>query len=82
MNILALYLHRYIRMTPLLAATILVSVSLLRFLGNGPFWPILVDFNGGHCMHYWHSTMLYIQNYVNPDKIVSVQNVFADMSLR
>lgn len=78
-NILFLYLHRYIRTTPLLAASILISVSLLRFLGNGPFWPIVVDFNGGHCTRYWWSTLLHVQNYVNSKKIVRIQNIFADM---
>ena len=71
-KIFSVYLHRYVRMTPLLAVSMLVSMSLLRFLGNGPFWPIVLDFNTGHCEHYWWSTLIYVQNYVNPKNIVSI----------
>lgn len=58
-------------MTPLLAVSILVSMSILKFMGNGPFWPIMLDFNTGHCKRYWWSTLIYVQNYVNPKNIVS-----------
>lgn len=44
LNIVSLYVQRYLRMTPLLAVYLLMSVSLLRFVGNGPVFPISVDF--------------------------------------
>lgn len=69
LNILSLYLHRYLRMTPLLGVCVLVSVSLYRFLGNGPVWPISVHFFNENCKHYWWSALLHIQNYVNPGQI-------------
>lgn len=75
MNVFYVYLHRYVRMTPLLAVCILVSMTLLRFMGNGPVWPIMLDFNTGHCERYWWSTLIYVQNYVNPKNIVSIDAI-------
>lgn len=67
------YLHRYLRLTPLLAISFLVSMSLLRFVGNGPVWPLTLDFLSKSCERYWWSTLLYVQNYVNPNDIVSIE---------
>lgn len=64
-----MYLHRYLRMTPLLGVYILSSMSLFRFLGNGPVWPISVEFLSENCKQYWWTTLLHIQNYVNPGTI-------------
>lgn len=33
-----MYLHRFLRLTPLLSASILMTI-LARFMGSGPFWP-------------------------------------------
>lgn len=71
LNIFPLYFHRFLRVTPLFGATILFSMSLLRFLANGPVWPIYVDFTSGTCDRYWWSSLLFVQNYVNPANIVS-----------
>lgn len=70
LNIISIYLHRYLRLTPLLGASFLFTMSLLRFLGNGPVWPITLEFLSGGCDRYWWSSLLYTQNYVNPESIV------------
>lgn len=69
-NVPLLYFHRYLRLTPLLGVSFLFSMSLLRFLGNGPLWPSVIGFLGSQCETNWWSTLLYIQNYVNPENIV------------
>lgn len=64
------YFHRYIRLTPIVAITILFSSTLLWRLGDGPLWHTLI--NGGiSCETTWWSALLYIQNYYNPERIVS-----------
>lgn len=70
MNILLLYLHRYLRLTPLLAVLILFCMTLFPFIENGPMWPNTVEYFGGQCERTWLSTLLYIQNYVNPEDMV------------
>lgn len=70
MNIPLLYLHRYLRLTPLLVVSVLFSMSLLRFLGSGPLYPTMLKAFFGQCEKYWWSTLLYVQNYVNPSEMV------------
>lgn len=76
MNIALVYLHRYLRLTPLLAVTTLFSTSVLQFFGNGPLWPDVVGFFAQQCKRNWWKTLLYIQNYASPDDIVSVRLAF------
>lgn len=67
-----LYVHRYIRLTPLLVVTIMISSTLMRFLGNGPLWPSIAELIRDQCERHWLSTLFYVQNYVNVDDIVSI----------
>lgn len=69
MNVPLLYLHRYLRLTPLLIVTVLFSMSLIRFFGSGPLWPNMIESLGIQCERYWWSTLLYIQNYANPKQM-------------
>lgn len=70
-NIWKLYAHRLLRLTPLMGATILLSMSLMRFMGNGPVWPLSMDYLRQSCQQYWLPSLLYIQNYVNPESYVN-----------
>lgn len=66
-----LYLHRYLRLTPLLAACVLIAITVFKHLGSGPLWA-LFNYVGveENCRNYWWSTLLFIQNYYNPDQMV------------
>ncbi|XP_031635113.1 nose resistant to fluoxetine protein 6-like [Contarinia nasturtii] len=66
-NVVQFYIHRYVRLTPLLIISILVSVC--RFAGNGPLLPNMLSITSNQCKRYWWSTLLYIQNYVNPENL-------------
>lgn len=76
LDILSMYLHRYIRLTPAVAAAVLFVVSLLKFMGSGPYWHNFVDVHKTGCDEYWWSTLLYVQNYVNPTNLVSLHLLF------
>ncbi|KAK4876117.1 hypothetical protein RN001_012539 [Aquatica leii] len=66
-NIVLYYLNRIIRLTPALAVTVLVSATLMRHYGSGPIWPYMRDlFIVNSCRKHWWSSLLYVQNYVNP----------------
>ncbi|XP_055370763.1 uncharacterized protein LOC129605190 [Condylostylus longicornis] len=67
LNVFKMYLHRYLRLTPLLAAMVLFTASLQRYLGNGPFWNF--DQVEQYCQENWWSTLLYVANYVHGDKL-------------
>ena len=63
LNIPRMILHRYIRYTPVLAAIVLYIVSVAKFSIIGPINPdVVID----PCVKYWWSTLLHVQNYVNP----------------
>ncbi|XP_055613183.1 nose resistant to fluoxetine protein 6-like [Uranotaenia lowii] len=68
-NPLWLYLHRYIRITAPLAALVLITVSLTMYMGEGVMWKWLIDQMQVTCSKYWWSTLLHIQNYVNPEEL-------------
>lgn len=66
-----LYFYRYLRLTPLLGFCIIFAVSLFRFCGSGPFWSHLTGSIRTECEQNWWINLLYLQNYIHPEKIVS-----------
>ncbi|XP_066146805.1 nose resistant to fluoxetine protein 6-like isoform X2 [Euwallacea fornicatus] len=64
-NIFYFYFHRYVRLTPPYFAVILVSMSLLQYLGSGPHWSFIVNYFQGFCEKSWWSSLLYLQNYID-----------------
>ncbi|XP_063625478.1 nose resistant to fluoxetine protein 6-like [Cydia splendana] len=67
-NIHLFYLHRLLRMFPLLAAVVLYQASLFQHSADGPRWPALAT-STHNCRHWWWSTLLHVQNYVNLTEI-------------
>ncbi|XP_060531734.1 nose resistant to fluoxetine protein 6-like [Cylas formicarius] len=66
---LAFYVHRILRLTPALAATILLYSTLLDDLGSGPYWFLVYYFFQKKCEDNWWSTLMYVQNYVHPTEM-------------
>ncbi|XP_037919271.1 nose resistant to fluoxetine protein 6-like isoform X1 [Hermetia illucens] len=71
-HIMWMYFHRYLRLFPILAATILFTTTLHRFIGDGPLWKKVGGKVGINCPEYWWTSLLYIQNIVNPSKLCLV----------
>ncbi|XP_045478918.1 nose resistant to fluoxetine protein 6-like isoform X2 [Harmonia axyridis] len=67
-NIIIYYLHRYIRLTPALAALVLVVATVYPYLGNGPHWSD-VRANQKMCQDVWWATIFYFQNYLGQNEI-------------
>ena len=59
------YIHRYLRITPLYLFCILFFWSLDMHLGNGPVWWFGWH-NDADCSDYWYSNILYLNNFI-PD---------------
>ncbi|XP_028158732.1 O-acyltransferase like protein-like [Ostrinia furnacalis] len=59
------YLHRLLRMWPILAAMVLIQASFLHRTTDGPYWDVVAK-NVNDCRVYWWSTLLFVQNWVNP----------------
>ncbi|XP_047985388.1 nose resistant to fluoxetine protein 6-like [Leguminivora glycinivorella] len=67
-NIHLFYLHRLLRMFPLLAAVVLFQASLFHHSADGPNWPTLSS-SIQNCRDWWWSALLHVQNYVNVTEI-------------
>uniref|UniRef100_A0A2A4JTY7 Acyltransferase 3 domain-containing protein n=1 Tax=Heliothis virescens TaxID=7102 RepID=A0A2A4JTY7_HELVI len=52
-------------MFPALATVILLQISIFNRVADGPFWVVVMT-QTHTCRVYWWSTLLHIQNFVNP----------------
>lgn len=73
-NVHLFYLNRLLRMFPILAAAILLIASWYNHVADGPYWSVFAS-KVDRCRTYWWSTLLYVQNYTNQSKMVSMWNL-------
>ncbi|XP_059055543.1 O-acyltransferase like protein-like [Achroia grisella] len=64
-NIHLFYLNRYLRLFPILAATILLQASFFNQVTDGPAWGTVAQ-QTHQCRVHWWPTLLYIQNFYSP----------------
>lgn len=77
-NVHLYYLHRLLRMFPVLAAGVLLQASLTNHLSDGPQWGDIVAHKVHKCRRFWWPTLLHIQNYVTPRNQVRVLLLILD----
>jgi hypothetical protein len=58
------------RLTPPLAAIILLQVSLIEYLGSGPSWDKTNYVLTEMCKDNWWLALLYVQNYFSGHRMV------------
>lgn len=73
LNIVMMYVHRYIRLTPVVAVVVLYIMSLYKYSGNGPMW-MKVGNQDEKCADTWWATLIYVQNYAFPYSICVSQS--------
>ncbi|XP_065353567.1 nose resistant to fluoxetine protein 6-like [Cloeon dipterum] len=78
-----LFIHRYVRLTPVYAVVVCVYAVLLQHLGSGPIWAEKVGREVARCTENWWANLLYINNYVNTDAMCMFQSWYlsCDMQL-
>jgi peptidoglycan/LPS O-acetylase OafA/YrhL len=64
-KILMVYLHRYLRITPVFIFCVMFFWTLQEHLGNGPLYFDIGIFMSD-CKSYWYTNMIYLQNFI-PD---------------
>ncbi|XP_017103756.2 nose resistant to fluoxetine protein 6 [Drosophila bipectinata] len=69
LNIPMMYLHRYLRLTPIVAVAILVYMQLLPLISKGPVSQDLALFDYSVCSKSWYWNMLFVQNYAAVSEI-------------
>uniref|UniRef100_A0AAG5CQ94 Nose resistant-to-fluoxetine protein N-terminal domain-containing protein n=1 Tax=Anopheles atroparvus TaxID=41427 RepID=A0AAG5CQ94_ANOAO len=73
-NVLLLYLFRYIRLTPAYLAIIALYASWLPRLGDGPLWNERMQLEQHRCQVSWWRNLLYINNYVGTEEMCMFQS--------
>ncbi|XP_071448702.1 nose resistant to fluoxetine protein 6-like [Hetaerina americana] len=71
---LKLIIFRYVRLTPTVLFIVLFYASILIKLGSGPFWNATMSRERDNCQQNWWTNILYINNYVHPDKMCVLQS--------
>ncbi|XP_046395726.1 nose resistant to fluoxetine protein 6-like [Ischnura elegans] len=82
-NVFMLYVHRYVRLTPVYMVVLAFYTTLLVQFGSGPLWQQKVGLEAERCAESWWANVLYINNYVNPEKLCMFQSwyITCDMHL-
>jgi hypothetical protein len=62
------------RLTAPFAIVVLVSATLVKYIGSGPMWPFVDQNVQQTCANNWWSALLYVQNYVNVTSMVNMKN--------
>ncbi|EDW67402.2 uncharacterized protein Dvir_GJ24123 [Drosophila virilis] len=71
LNIPLMYLHRYLRLTPIVAVAILIYMKLLPYLGDGPMFNSIHFDDYSRCERTWFWSLLYLQNYATAELCIS-----------
>ncbi|XP_062125395.1 nose resistant to fluoxetine protein 6-like [Drosophila sulfurigaster albostrigata] len=67
MNIPMMYLHRYLRLTPVLALAIPMYMKLLPIMSDGPVTDRVNFGDFDVCKRTWYLSLLYVQNYATKE---------------
>nr|XP_021182728.2 nose resistant to fluoxetine protein 6 [Helicoverpa armigera] len=74
LNVIPILIFRYIRVTPAYLVVILFYMTWLPKMGEGPLWQDRLLLEQERCMSSWWTNILYINNYVNADKMCMFQS--------
>jgi len=62
-NYLLLYLHRYLRLLPILFSVMIFGMFIYPLIGNGANWVTTTNYIIKNCSKYWWTNFLYIDNF-------------------
>ncbi|XP_048480394.1 uncharacterized protein LOC105382199 [Plutella xylostella] len=80
-NIHLFYLNRLLRMFPILASGVLLMASWFNQVADGPNWQSVVR-SVDNCRTYWWSTLLHVQNYINPERVCLDQSWYLSVDIQ
>ncbi|XP_071455268.1 nose resistant to fluoxetine protein 6-like [Hetaerina americana] len=68
-GIFMIYVFRYMRLTPVFMFLVFFYSTLLNKIGSGPLWEKIIDPERERCWENWWTNMIYVNNYVNPERM-------------
>ncbi|KAG6464915.1 hypothetical protein O3G_MSEX014814, partial [Manduca sexta] len=74
LNVIPILVFRYIRVTPSYLVVMLFYMTWFPKMGEGPLWEDRLLLEQERCMTSWWTNILYINNYVNTDKMCMFQS--------
>ncbi|XP_018407450.1 PREDICTED: nose resistant to fluoxetine protein 6-like [Cyphomyrmex costatus] len=81
-DMIGLYVHRYVRLTPAYAMMIGFYATLLYKFGTGPQWDILIGTNKNLCRQNWWTNLLYVNNYVDVSNMCMSQSWYLSTEMQ
>ncbi|KAJ3617101.1 hypothetical protein MTP99_009098 [Tenebrio molitor] len=73
-NVLILYVGRYIRLTPSYMVVIFFYCTLMSRIGDGPLWDSKIKLEQERCQKSWWTNLLYVNNYVKTEHMCMFQS--------
>ncbi|KAL0101533.1 hypothetical protein PUN28_018985 [Cardiocondyla obscurior] len=81
-DMIGLYIHRYVRLTPAYAMMIGFYATLFDKFGTGPHWDTWVGSNKNFCRENWWANLLYVNNYVNVPNTMDLSQVYLEIYIK
>ncbi|KAH8382734.1 hypothetical protein KR009_004983 [Drosophila setifemur] len=80
LNVPLMYLHRFIRLLPIVAIAILVSCKIMPLVADGPLFAS--GYSGKEaCANGWYWSLLFVQNYMEEICLAHTWYLAVDMQL-
>lgn len=70
-EILNIFEYFYFRIFPVYGTLIVTYIFVLPYLNSGPLWRMIVYRESERCQTNWWTNVLFINNYVHTDELVS-----------
>jgi len=64
LKLILVYVHRFLRITPVYMFCLLFWWTLQPYMGIGPVWIKITDRFNDDCEDYWYTNLLYVNNFV------------------
>ncbi|GFU45895.1 nose resistant to fluoxetine protein 6 [Nephila pilipes] len=68
-NWIYFYIHRYLRLTPLMMFVVLFCAYLLPYVSSGPNWPNSIEMYDQWCRKNGWLNALYLHNFINTENM-------------
>lgn len=81
-NLLLVYLDRIMRVLPTYVTVITFYMYILPLLGQGPRWNEISGRESSRCLQNWWTNLLYVNNFVNPEKMCLLQSWYLTADLQ
>ncbi|OMJ72862.1 hypothetical protein SteCoe_28602 [Stentor coeruleus] len=66
---LMIYVHRFLRITPVYMFVLFFFWAFIKYFGNGPMWVDVEKYLNPDCNDYWYSNLIYMNNFIPDGKV-------------